>query len=620
MLAALSAALALMALPLSAAAASGQDYTFAFQDADIAMAAQEVLGAAGVSYSIDPSVTGRLTFRIERRLTRDQLLAAFEAVLEQNGVALVRNGDQVLLTSAAKAKASATVRPRGEAAFGAGYEVVAVPVSFGQPSEIQKALEAVSPPNTVLYANDKLGMLVLGGNGPQLKAALEALRLFDQSTLQDARIRWFELSHAESAIVAGELERLVQGSGIAGVSIVPLRRLNGVFVFSRSAETLNRVSEWVARLDTPGKEAASTLWTYHARASSAEQLAQTLNRVFGLQNSVEVNSISAQAPTIQSTAATNAPATATATAINSSSLSPDDAVRISADRDTNTLIVFAAPTRWLQIQRILAEIDHTPRQVLIEASILEVTLGKEFELGVDWSVLSGDLAISSIGNSSGAIGAAFPGFSVTYLENDVRAAVNALGSRTNVEVVSTPKILALDNRTARLQIGDQVPIVTQTSQTRNDANAALINTIEYRSTGVILNVTPRVTGDDQLVLDVAQEVSAVARTVTSGIDSPTIQQRRFESSLVLHDGAVVALGGLISSNRTISDAGVPWLKDIPAVGSLFKSQDRRRDRSELIVLLTAKIVKDRAGAEGVTNDLLDDMREIRARGLAPPRP
>jgi general secretion pathway protein D len=197
--------------------------------------------------------------------------------------------------------------------------------------------------------------------------------------------------------------------------------------------------------------------------------------------------------------------------------------------------------------------------------------------------------------------------------------VRALGSRTAIEVVSAPKIIALDNHTARLQVGDQVPVVTQSAQSTATSTAPLVSTVDYRSTGVILTVTPRIAGDDRLVLEVSQEVSSVAKTSSSGIDSPTIQQRRFESALILQDGKSVALGGLISTNRTHSDSGVPYLKDLPVVGALFRTQSRDDNRSELIVLLSAKIISDDASAKRAMDDLAIDMHELQSRGLLAPR-
>jgi general secretion pathway protein D len=204
---------------------------------------------------------------------------------------------------------------------------------------------------------------------------------------------------------------------------------------------------------------------------------------------------------------------------------------------------------------------------------------------------------------------------VTFIDKDIKAAINALGSKTTVEVVSAPKIMALDNHPARLEVGDQVPIIVQTQQSTTSANAALVNSVDYRNTGVILNVTPRIAGDDRIALSITQEVSSVAPTTTSGIDSPTIQQRKFDSALLLADGGTVALGGLISSTRTKGGAGVPYLQKIPFAGALFDRHTDSLQKTELIILLSAKIIRDQAASSRVMADLLADMNDASMRGL-----
>lgn len=601
---------------LAQARPPAESYAFAFQNAEIALVVQEVLGEAGVAYSIDPTITGRLTFRIEQRLTREQLIAALEAVLAANNIAMVRNGELLAITPQAKAKSTAGIRQDPRAIGLAGYEVVAIPLAYAQPTEVARALEAIAASDTVLYANDKLGLLLLGGSGAQLRAALDALKVFDQSAFQDSRIQWFELSQAQATTVAGELERIVQGAGLVGVSIVPLKRLNGVIVFGRSAEALAEIAKWVTRLDTPGKEVSSTLWVYRPSHTSAEALARTLGGLLGTSSGQSLTPSTASAPMSSAAGATSAPVMAPAMA-GPGTGNTDEEVRIGVDRESNALLFYASPTRWVQVQRILGEIDRPQRQILIEASIIEVTLGRQFQFGVDWSVFSNDLQVSAVNNKTGVVAPSFPGLSITFLNNNIEAAVRALGSRSNIEVISAPKIIALDNRTARLQVGDQVPIVTQSAQSTNSSDAQVISSVDYRSTGVILTVTPRISGDNQLVLEVAQEVSSVSKTSTSGIDSPTIQQRRFESALILRNGGTVALGGLISTNKSSSNAGVPGLKDVPVLGSLFRSEGREQSRSELIVLLSATIIADAADADRAMTDLASDMRELRTRGLLP---
>ena len=608
--------------PAWAQAARGDreaSYSFAFQDADVGQAAREVFEAIGVPYTIDPSVTGKISFRIEQRLTKAQLLQAFEAALAANDIALVRNGESLVVTNKTRARSAAGLRAIGDGPRSLGYEVVAVPLSFASPTEVAKALDAISGKGLVLHSDDKLGLIVLAGGGQELKSALDTLQLLDQSGLRDTRLRWFDLSNAAAATVAGELEGMIKAAGVSGLNVLPLKRLNGILVFGRTEKALNEITPWIYRLDAPTKDTATSLWVYHPRNTSAEALGKTINSVLSGQAGLETTTTST-AGDISATKSVNAGDTVTiastaagGTLANTSS----DGVRAAVDKDTNTLLVSAPAWRWVQVQKILTELDKPQSQVLIEASVLEVTLGDNFKFGVDWTIFGNDhhiQATSTIG-SVGTISPTYPGFSITFLDTDVQAAINALGARTGVEVVSAPKIITLDNKTAHLQVGDQVPIVTQTSQSSQTANAPIINNVDYRNSGVILSVTPRISGENRIILEVSQEVSSVIQTKTSGIDSPTIQQRKFESTLTLKDGGVVALGGLISRTRNEGNTGVPGLKDVPGLGRLFKTSTRDIARTELIVLLRARVMTEADQSDSAMRNLFNDMRELNARGL-----
>lgn len=610
----------------SASTSRAEAFTFAFRDADIAQVAEEILGMAlGVPYTVDPAVTGKVSFRIDRRLTRPQLLEAFEAALAVSEVAILRQGDSLVLVPRDKARGGAGLRGPGAASFGGsrrgGYDVVAAPLSFARPSEVAKALEAMTGSKVVLYSNDGLGLVVLGGSGSEIEAALETIKVLDRNVFEDSRIRWYDLQSASASAVSADLAKILATAGVQGVSIAPLKRLNGLIVAARSQTALDAVSDWIVRLDTPSRDLSTQLYVYHPRSASATSLARTLSQVLSPSSDKGVEGLDpprASSGTDSSGKSADSNSDSDASLVTASGKDAlEDGVRIGVDKDSNTLIVRAPPARWVSLQQTLAEIDRPPSQVMIEASIIEVSLTNDLRFGVDWKQIGSDLTTRSIYNTSGAIGPSFPGFSVTFLGGDIDAALNALGSRTAIDVVSAPKLVTLDNHKARLQIGDQVPIVTQTASSTTTSTPALVSTVEYRNTGVILDVTPRISGDDKVVLDIVQEVSAVAKTVTSGIDSPTIQQRRFESTLVLRDGAVVALGGLISHRRTDTDSGIPGLKNVRLLGNLFKSQSKDQARTELIVLLTARIIQDEGRADEVTRSLLEDMREIETRGLLP---
>jgi general secretion pathway protein D len=623
-----------------ARAERAESFTFAFRDADIAQVAEEILGAAlGVPYSVDPGVTGKVSFRIDRRLTRAQLLEAFEAALAVNDVTLLRQGDTLVLAPRDKARSSATLRDPAAVGGGrrGGYEVVAVPLSFSTPTEVAKALEAMTGSKAVLYSNDKLGLMVLGGSGSELQTLLETIKVLDRNVFEGARIRWFDLHQAAAGTVAADLGKILATAGMQGVSVSPLSRLNGLIVSARTETAMNEVAGWITRLDTPSRDLSTQLYVYRPRSASAASLARTLSQVLstgqGQGGGGDFDGGGSERGASQTDASSDGEDRGAARTGASAGGGRDsgsegssggeqglqDGVRIGVDRDSNTLIIRAPAARWMSLQQTLAEIDRPPAQVMIEASIIEVSLTNDFRFGVDWSAVGdgGKLTGNSVYTDNGVIGPKFPGFSITYLGSNIDAAINALGSRTAIDVVSAPKLITLDNHKARLQIGDQVPIVTQTATDTTTSTPAIVNTVEYRDTGVILEVTPRISGDDKVVVDIAQEVSGVARTVTSGIDSPTIQQRKLSSTLVLQDGAVVALGGLISHRRSDSDSGVPGLKDVKFLGKLFKSNTKEAARTELIVLLTVKILRDPATSNQMTRDLLADMHEIETRGLLP---
>jgi len=189
--------------------------------------------------------------------------------------------------------------------------------------------------------------------------------------------------------------------------------------------------------------------------------------------------------------------------------------------------------------------------------------------------------------------------------------LNTLQSRTNVKVISAPRLMVLNNQTATLQVGDQVPIVTQQAQSVSAAGAPIVNSIELRDTGVILKVTPRVNENGVVTLDIAQEVSDVAETTTSGINSPTIQQRRLATTVTTRSGQMIALGGLIRERTTIQKSGIPLLSQIPIVGGAFGNQNKRGARTELIILITPTVVRSPEAAKSIVDDIISGLDQTK---------
>jgi general secretion pathway protein D len=264
------------------------------------------------------------------------------------------------------------------------------------------------------------------------------------------------------------------------------------------------------------------------------------------------------------------------------------------------------------IEAALKRLDTRPIQVLIEASLAEVTLTDDMRYGLQWSYLGGDGPATLSESSSGSVSQAFPGFSYLFTgRSDIRAVLNAIESLTNVRVISNPKLLVLNNREAQLQIGDQVPITVQSAVGTVGENSPIVNSVQFRDTGVILRVTPRVNKSGMVILEVSQEVSDVVPTTTSGIDSPTIQQRKFNSTVAVKDGETIALGGLIRETKSRSGSGLPFLRRIPWLGELFGSTVRGSRRTELIVLMTPKVIQTEDDSAELLEKLRQDFRGLR---------
>jgi general secretion pathway protein D len=280
-------------------------------------------------------------------------------------------------------------------------------------------------------------------------------------------------------------------------------------------------------------------------------------------------------------------------------------------------VIRALPRDYRKIREAIDRLDILPLQVLIEATIAEVTLSDELRYGVEWFFRTGDFEATFTQNTQGNVTSTFPGFSALFANADVSVVLSALEEVTDVDVISSPQLLVLDNQTARLQVGDQVPIVVQQATPISGDLDTIVNSIELRDTGVILTVTPRVNAGGLVTLEIQQEVSNVvqAETLTqSELATPTISQRLVSSTVAVQSGETVALGGLITDDRNRTRSGVPILSSIPVIGVLFSTRSRVNTRTELLVLLTPSVIDSPARARAVTEELRRRLSSITAPG------
>jgi general secretion pathway protein D len=289
---------------------------------------------------------------------------------------------------------------------------------------------------------------------------------------------------------------------------------------------------------------------------------------------------------------------------------PENRMRIIANRRNNALLIYATPSEYSVIEAMLRKIDIIPLQVLIEATIAEVDLNDSLQYGTQFFFKADHVAntlgpgatsppLPLLGNLS------FPSASPFFtLSKQPNFALSLLATVTKVKVLSSPQVMVLDNEPARLQVGQQVPVLTGTATSTLAGNAPVVNSVDYHSTGVIMQVTPRVNSGGLVALDIAQEVSDVAPPAPNSVQgSPTFNDQTFRTRVVVQDGQTVGMAGLIRDNLSNGNGGIPFLKDIPILGTLVSTQSNSRMRSELLVLITPHVVHDQRDARALTEDL-----------------
>lgn len=287
----------------------------------------------------------------------------------------------------------------------------------------------------------------------------------------------------------------------------------------------------------------------------------------------------------------------------------EDALRIIPDNQNNSLLIYATAVENDRVQAMLDKIDISPVQVRIDATIAEVDLNSALQYGTQFFFKSGGInAVLSTGTTA-ALDTSFPGFVLSGHNGDAAPlAISLLQAVTKVDVLSSPELLVLDGQSASLQVGDLVPYLTQTSQSTLISDAPVVNSIDYRETGVILQVSPHVGSDGLVTLDVAQEVSSVQPNVTTqGINSPTFSERAVTSRVAVQDGQTIGLAGLIQDSDSHGNQGIPFLKNVPLLGDLFSTQNNLRNRTELLVLITPHVMRGQADAADLTADMLEQM-------------
>jgi general secretion pathway protein D len=614
----------------ASAPAAGDGYQLTFVDTEIASVVASVIGdGLGLPYVVDPQLKGTMTLQAARPLSRDEVMPALEAALNVHGAALINVAGvyQVVPLKDAPRRIGG-VRGPGQGP-GVGFAVQIVPLKYVSATDMEKVLRPFAPDGGILRIDEGRNLLMLAGSSRELAVMKDVVATFDVNWLAGMSFALYPVEYVDAKTIADELSTIFADarSPIGNVvRLVPLSRLNSLMVVTQEPEYLKEVEGWIKRLDIGGTTPGRRIYVYDVQNGKADDLAESLSRILSISfeptsssDNRSVRSLGNQSNgTYRSSIAGNGAAPLESRDLpppvpaSGSSSGEPGALKIVPNSENNALLIYATPNEFAVIEGALRRLDITPIQVLIEASLAEVSLTDDLRYGLQWAFQGGDGPLTLSEASNGAISSKFPGFSYLFTgKTDIRAVLNALETVTDVNVISSPKLLVLNNREAELQIGDQVPIIVQSAVSTVDQSSPIVNSVQLRDTGVILRITPRVNRSGLVLLDVAQEISDVVPTTTSNIDSPTIQQRRISSSVAVRNGETIALGGLIRDSKSRTRAGLPIASKIPLIGGLFGSTSNNNRRTELIVLITPRVVRSQQESDDLMEELHEEFRRLR---------
>ena len=693
-------------LPPGAAGTGGGDVSLDFVDTDLREVVAQVLGTIlRVTYTIDPAVRGTATLRTATPISRAQLLPALQAILAQNGAALVQSADIYRVVPAA----GSPVLAGGNATAGGGI----VPLRYASAEDLAKVLQPYVGAGGKVVADPGRNVLLINGDAQTRDALVALIRAFDIDILAGQSYALFPVTTGgakDFATALSDALRSSSGGALANVvRVVPMERINSVLLVSAQAQYIDQARRVYGLIERGRRKTLRTWNVYYLQNSRSNDIAYVLQQAFtpnkvtaqpspralgstapgrgsqqsgfnsggtgggsggglgggglgssgsngissglgsrggGLGSSSGLGGVNAQGGAGQPDPAQNpanpllggldptgspgggSPGGGASSGANGSA---EDSVRIIPNGQNNAILLYATASERDTIEAMLRKIDILPLQVRIDATVAEVTLNDSLQYGTQFffnAGINGALNFSPAGTAAGAL-QQYSGFVLSGPGNG-QAALNALQAVTDVKVLSSPQVLVLDNEAARLQVGNLVPFLTQSSQSQITSNAPVVNSVDYRETGVILEVTPRVNSGGLVTMDISQEVSGVVPgTTTAGINSPTFSERNVSSRVVVEDGQTVGLAGLISDNASTSSSGIPWLKDVPILGLLAGRQENSRQRTELLVLITPRVVHDQRDARALTEDLRDqlinaarvpgELQQGRASGSADPQ-
>ncbi|HET8940550.1 MAG TPA: type II secretion system secretin GspD [Rudaea sp.] len=618
------------------------------------------------NYTIAPSVTGNVTFSTANPITPDQAMPILQMLLGWTNNALVHKQGRYEVVPVKQAIPGNLTPRTTPPAMANGYEVRVFPLKYIGAKEMEKLLKPYAKPDAVVSADESRNMIVMAGTAAELANYQRTIQVFDVDWLKGMSVGLYTLRNMDVGKVLPELDKIFGSTGdspLAGMfRFIPMETTNAIVVITPQKDYLSQAETWIHRLDAGAGENGTQLYVYDVKNVKAVDLSDHLNAIYTGQVSQRPSNEGNVAPGLQPVSigqfnsgntgrgatdgaamaqsrpqsrsrSSNLTTTGTGKPLTSGGKETD--IRITPIEENNQLLVMATPGEWDSISSAIRRLDVAPLQVQIEAKILDVTLSGDLKYGVQWWLAG--LINQPGSNSDSGYQYGYPGFQgnvadrhrasvggggthsvnggsgffYSFLNKDFQVAINALQTNTQAKVLSTPSLVVMNNQQAAITVGTQVPVISTSivgvpgiaggvGQTGSNFSNTGIGQSSYISTGITLNVTPRVNPGGLVYMDIDQQDSVPGASAPG--TNPPISQRNLQTQVAVQSGQTVLLGGMIQDQSSDSKSGVPLLSKIPLIGNLFSDTGKQHTRTELIVLITPRVITNSDEARQMTQE------------------
>ncbi len=652
------------AQPQAATPKRGEPVTLNFANAEIESVARTMAVITGRNVVVDPRVKGTMTLSTDNAVSPAVAYNQFLSALRLQGFTVVQSAglDKVVPEADAKLQPGPVTLGDNNAVVGSQIVTQIFKLNYESAANLVPVLRPLISPNNTINLNPGNNSLVITDYADNLRRIGRIIAAMDVSNATDVEI--IPLRHAVAGDLVPLLSKLVESGSSSGGAVAPGQsdssfkttmlaepRSNAVILRAANPARVSLVKSLIAKLDQPTMNGvngdAGNIYVVYLKNADATKLATTLRAAMSGEarsstggssgsSSSSANPLSSLSPTSSSASGSSATSSASTAALSgTTSNQPSTGGQIQADPSTNSLIITAPEPQYRQLRAVIDKLDGRRAQVLVESLIVEVNSDKSAEFGIQWQGVLGNVGLGTnfgSGTSNLAtLAASIATGTVTTLSSGLNLGVASKVGGTYVlgalarlmdktgtgNVLSTPNLLTLDNEEAKIVIGQNVPFVTGTyTSTSSTTTANPFQTIERKDVGLTLRVRPQINENGTVKMAIYQEVSSVDPSTRSNSNGPTTNKRSIESNVLVEDGSIVVLGGLLQDTYGGGVEKVPLLGDVPYLGNFFKSENRSRVKTNLMVFLRPIVVRDADTSDTLASDRYDMMR-VQQQGMKP---